>query len=98
MRLVRSIRGMVAVTRGSSNPVGDSEQRKGMRSFCSGRAHALLDVTAGDGAVGADVIRLVPGHQAKHGSADLHRILVVLGLDSPGPVVTRAALDGIESG
>src|SRR5882724_3203240 len=61
-----------------------------------GFTHALLDVTRGDGTIGADVVGIDAGHLAEHGPADFHRVRVVLGLDAPSPVVPGAALDGVQ--
>src|SRR6202008_4818846 len=74
-------------------PISDPYQGDRVLLAAGGLAHALPDVAPGDGAVGADVVGRALGHLAEHRAPDLHRVLVVLDLDAPRPVVAGAALD-----
>src|SRR6266567_8959381 len=82
--------------------VGHPQQRKGMLLPAVMRAVALIDAlkdcTPRDGTVRADVIGIGLSHLAKDGPSDFHRRGEVLGLDAPGAVVPRAALDGVHRG
>src|SRR5262249_41523923 len=86
----------VAATETVSDRVRLPEQRKRVCLLRLAFADSLLDVTGGDGTVRADVVRVGLRHLAKHRTADFHRVLVVLRLDAPGPVMARAALDRVE--
>src|SRR6187399_3021791 len=57
---------------------------------------SLGDATPGDRTVGRDVVGLVLRHLAEDGAADLHRVLVELGLDPVSAVMAGAALDSVD--
>src|SRR6185503_15326578 len=72
--------------------VGPAQQGKWMRLDGAGFAHPLANVARRDRAVGTDVGGARFGHHAEYRAADLHRVLVVLGLHAPGAVMAGAAL------
>src|SRR3954462_13039023 len=89
----------------NSDAIRFSNQRDRMRFFrllAHSRAlrliNSLFDMPAGNRAVGADVIGRFAldslAHHPKNGPADFHRIVEVLRLNAPRPIVPGAALDG----
>src|SRR5262245_13835561 len=91
---------MVALFLSFLQTVGDAEQGQGVRlarpALALSLRDPLLDGPTGDRAIRADVVRIVLSHLPEDRPADLHRRIVELALDAPGPVVARAALDGID--
>src|SRR6266699_5332304 len=79
-----------------SDSVSLTKQRQRMRLDCTGLAHALLYVTGGDRAVGADVVGLAASHLPEDRPPDLHGVFEVLGFDAPGSIVAGATLYRVE--
>src|SRR5258708_18979463 len=58
----------------------------------------LLDMAARDGAIRTEEIRISRRHLLEYRAADFHRLREKFALDTPGAVVPRTALDGIDLG